>query len=140
MELRITKPDDWHLHLRDGGAMKDVVAHSARIFGRAVVMPNLQPPITTVAEARAYRARILGALPHLRMAPGEKQAVGIADFRLDQAEIACSIKKARIPPFPVRQQLFNLFAQIHHENVTERVKRHNDQVPCYGSVFDIGVS
>jgi dihydroorotase len=63
MELRITKPDDWHLHLRDGGAMKDVVAHSARVFGRAVVMPNLQPPITTVAEARAYRARILDSLP-----------------------------------------------------------------------------
>jgi dihydroorotase len=63
MELRITTPDDWHLHLRDGGAMRDVAAHSARTFARAVVMPNLQPPITTVAEARAYRERILGALP-----------------------------------------------------------------------------
>jgi len=63
MELRITTPDDWHLHLRDGGAMRDVVVHSARTFARAVVMPNLRPPITTVAEARAYRERILGALP-----------------------------------------------------------------------------
>jgi dihydroorotase len=63
MELRITTPDDWHLHLRDGEAMRDVVAHSARQFGRAVVMPNLQPPITTVAEAHAYRQRILDAIP-----------------------------------------------------------------------------
>ena len=63
MELRLTAPDDWHLHLRDGEAMADVVKHSARTFGRAVVMPNLKPPITTVAEARAYRERILGALP-----------------------------------------------------------------------------
>jgi dihydroorotase len=63
MEIRITPPDDWHLHLRDGEAMRDVVAHSARTFARAVVMPNLQPPITSVADARAYRERILGALP-----------------------------------------------------------------------------
>jgi dihydroorotase len=63
MQLQITTPDDWHLHLRDGGAMCDVVAHSARGFARAVVMPNLQPPITTVAEARAYRQRIIEALP-----------------------------------------------------------------------------
>jgi len=63
MQLQIAIPDDWHLHLRDGGAMRDVVAHSARTFARAVVMPNLRPPITTVAEARAYRQRIVEALP-----------------------------------------------------------------------------
>ncbi len=63
MQLSIAVPDDWHLHLRDGGAMRDVVAHSASRFGRAVIMPNLRPPITTVAEARAYRRRIVDALP-----------------------------------------------------------------------------
>ena len=63
MELRITAPDDWHLHLRDGGAMADVVRHSARSFTRAVIMPNLVPPITTVAAAHQYRERILEALP-----------------------------------------------------------------------------
>jgi dihydroorotase len=63
MQLQITTPDDFHLHLRDGQAMADVVKYSARTFGRAVVMPNLQPPITTVSEARAYRRRILEALP-----------------------------------------------------------------------------
>jgi len=61
-ELTITKPDDWHLHLRDGKGLADVVAHSARTFARAVVMPNLQPPITRVGEAAAYRDRIVAAL------------------------------------------------------------------------------
>jgi len=63
MQLTITRPDDWHLHLRDGRGMADVVAHSARSFARAIIMPNLQPPVTTVSEAAAYRERILAALP-----------------------------------------------------------------------------
>jgi dihydroorotase len=63
MRLRITRPDDWHLHLRDGKGMADVVAHSARSFARAVIMPNLQPPVTTVHQANVYRERILAALP-----------------------------------------------------------------------------
>jgi dihydroorotase len=61
--LSITRPDDWHLHLRDGAAMQSVLTHSARQFGRAIVMPNLRPPVTTVAQAAAYRERILAALP-----------------------------------------------------------------------------
>jgi len=61
--LTITRPDDWHLHLRDGAAMASVLPHSARQFGRAIVMPNLKPPITTTAQAGAYRDRILAALP-----------------------------------------------------------------------------
>jgi dihydroorotase len=63
MELTLTRPDDWHLHVRDGAAMGSVIAHSARQFGRAIIMPNLQPPVTTVAQALAYRKRILAALP-----------------------------------------------------------------------------
>jgi dihydroorotase len=61
--LTITRPDDWHLHLRDGAAMQAVLPYSARQFARAIVMPNLKPPITTTALAMAYRARILAALP-----------------------------------------------------------------------------
>ncbi len=61
--LTLTRPDDWHLHLRDGAALGHVLPHSARQFGRAIVMPNLRPPITTTAQAMAYRARILAALP-----------------------------------------------------------------------------
>lgn len=61
--LTITKPDDWHLHLRDGEIMASVLPHTARQFARAIVMPNLKPPVTTTAQALAYRERILGALP-----------------------------------------------------------------------------
>lgn len=61
--LTITRPDDWHLHLRDGAALASVLPHSARQFGRAIVMPNLKPPVTTTAQAAAYRERILAALP-----------------------------------------------------------------------------
>jgi dihydroorotase len=61
--LTITRPDDWHLHLRDGAHLSSVVGHSARQFARAIVMPNLKPPVTTVAAAAAYRDRILAALP-----------------------------------------------------------------------------
>jgi dihydroorotase len=61
--IHLTRPDDWHLHLRDGAALQTVVPHSAAQFGRAIVMPNLQPPITTAAAALAYRARIKAAVP-----------------------------------------------------------------------------
>ncbi|MFN0183639.1 MAG: dihydroorotase [Aquabacterium sp.] len=62
-QLTLARPDDWHLHLRDGDAMAAVLPYTARQFGRAIVMPNLRPPITTAAQAGAYRARILAALP-----------------------------------------------------------------------------
>lgn len=61
--LTLRRPDDWHVHFRDGAALAAVVPHTARTFGRAVVMPNLKPPVTTVAAAGEYRARILAALP-----------------------------------------------------------------------------
>ena len=61
--LTLTRPDDWHLHLRDGAALAAVLPDTARRFARAIVMPNLKPPVTTVALAAAYRERILAALP-----------------------------------------------------------------------------
>ncbi len=61
--LTLTRPDDWHLHLRDGEALKAVLADSARQFARAMIMPNLRPPVTNTALAVAYRQRILAALP-----------------------------------------------------------------------------
>ena len=61
--LRLAKPDDMHLHLRDGDAMRAVLPHTAARFARAIVMPNLRPPITTTAMAHEYRSRILSALP-----------------------------------------------------------------------------
>jgi dihydroorotase len=65
--LTIRKPDDWHLHLRDGAMLKAVAPFTARNFGRAILMPNLIPPVATTKDAIAYRERVLAALP-----PGSK--------------------------------------------------------------------
>ncbi len=62
-KLTLTRPDDWHLHLRDGEALKAVLPYTVRQFARAIVMPNLKPPVRTVADAEAYRDRILSAIP-----------------------------------------------------------------------------
>jgi dihydroorotase len=68
--LTLRRPDDWHVHLRDGAMLASVVGYTARQFARAIVMPNLKPPITTVAAAEDYRARILAALePGVRFTP-----------------------------------------------------------------------
>jgi len=62
-EITLTRPDDWHLHVRDGAMLAAVLPHTARQFGRAIIMPNLRPPVTTTEQALAYRQRILAALP-----------------------------------------------------------------------------
>lgn len=62
-QLTLIRPDDWHLHLRDGDALKAVLPDTARQFARAIIMPNLRPPVTTTVQAQAYRERILQALP-----------------------------------------------------------------------------
>jgi len=61
--LTITRPDDWHLHLRDGAMMRAVLPYSAQHFARAIIMPNLEPPVLTLAQATEYRDRIMAALP-----------------------------------------------------------------------------
>ncbi|MDP2804831.1 MAG: dihydroorotase [Gallionellaceae bacterium] len=63
MEINLTRPDDWHLHLRDDALMKSVLPDTARQFARAIVMPNLRPPVTTTLQAQAYHSRIVAALP-----------------------------------------------------------------------------
>ncbi len=63
MKLTITQPDDWHLHVRDGNVLKDIVPFTARHFGRAIIMPNLTPPSINTEQALAYRQRILNAVP-----------------------------------------------------------------------------
>ncbi|MGB1024899.1 MAG: dihydroorotase, partial [Paracoccaceae bacterium] len=61
--LTLRRPDDWHLHLRDGAMLRAVLPETARHFGRSIIMPNLVPPVVTGDDARAYRDRILAALP-----------------------------------------------------------------------------
>src|SRR5512139_2359581 len=67
--LTITRPDDWHIHFRDGAAMHSVLPDTARVFGRAIAMPNLKPPVVTVADAAAYRERLLAAAAGTRFEP-----------------------------------------------------------------------
>ena len=62
-QVKLTKPDDWHIHLRQGQAMSSVVGMTAKQMGRAIVMPNLTPPIKTAGQALAYREKIMSALP-----------------------------------------------------------------------------
>lgn len=62
-EIIITRPDDWHLHVRDGPVLSSVVPHSAKVFNRAIIMPNLVPPVTTAEHALAYKSRIIAAIP-----------------------------------------------------------------------------
>lgn len=69
MELTITRPDDWHLHVRDGNALKSVVPHTARQFARAIIMPNLKPPVTTTEQALVYREAVLAAAGDHRFDP-----------------------------------------------------------------------
>lgn len=63
MQITLTRPDDWHVHVRDGAALHTVVPHTARQFARAIIMPNLRPPIIATDQALAYRQRILAAVP-----------------------------------------------------------------------------
>ena len=62
-QITLTRPDDWHLHVRDGAALSTVVPHTAAQFGRAIIMPNLKPPVTTAEQALAYKDRIQAAVP-----------------------------------------------------------------------------
>ena len=62
-KITLIQPDDWHLHLRDGSALATTVPSATRGFGRGIVMPNLNPPVTTVARAKAYRDRIIANRP-----------------------------------------------------------------------------
>jgi dihydroorotase len=86
--LTLTRPDDWHVHLRDGAALRDVARHTAQRFARAIVMPNLKPPVTTVKAAAAYRQRILGALGGAKLEP-------LMTLYLTDRTSAAEIKRAR---------------------------------------------
>ena len=85
-ELSLIRPDDWHLHVRDGAALNVVVPHTAAQFARAIIMPNLKPPVTTAAQALAYKNRILAAVP-AGMAFEPLMTLYLTD-NLDPAEIA----------------------------------------------------
>ena len=91
--LTLTRPDDWHLHLRDGAALAAVLPFSARQFARAIVMPNLKPPVTTVAAAAAYRDRIVAALP--TVASGTSSFTPLMTLYLTDATSPDEVRRAK---------------------------------------------
>jgi dihydroorotase len=114
MTLTITRPDDWHLHLRDGAMMRSVVGATARTFARAVVMPNLTPPVTTVAAAAAYRDRILAALP------SESTFAPLMTLYLTDSTQAEEIARARASGFVIGIKYYPAGATTHSDSgVTE---------------------
>ena len=109
-ELIIRQPDDWHLHLRDGAMTEAVVGFSARQCGRAIIMPNLVPPVTTVAEARAYRDRVLAAVgPESRFEP-------LMTLYLTDRTTAADIEQAAADPHVHAVKLYPAGATTNSEN------------------------
>ncbi|MDR2636783.1 MAG: dihydroorotase [Zoogloeaceae bacterium] len=107
--LTLARPDDWHLHLRDGAMLAAVLPHTARRFARAIVMPNLKPPVTTVEAAAAYRRRILAALP-----PGA-DFTPLMTLYLTDCTSAAEIAKARESGFVHACKLYPAGATTHSE-------------------------
>jgi dihydroorotase len=141
--LTLLRPDDWHLHLRDGSGLRAVLPDTARRFARAIVMPNLDPPVRTVAEARAYRERILAAVPAgLSFAP--LMTLYLTD-RTDPGEIA----KARASGFVHAVKYYPAGATTHSESgvtdlkqvypVLAEMERHDLPLLLHGEVTDPGV-
>jgi dihydroorotase len=108
--LTLTRPDDWHVHLRDGAALNATCADVARYFGRAIVMPNLTPPVTTVAEAAAYRERLLAAMASLPRQFEPLMTLYLTD-RTDAGEIA----RAAAAPFVHAAKLYPAGATTNSE-------------------------
>lgn len=107
--ITLHTPDDWHLHLRDGVQLGDVVAHSARQFGRALVMPNLKPPVASVAQALAYRQRILDALP------ADSAFQPLMSLYLTEATSVDEIRRAADEPNILGFKLYPAGATTHSE-------------------------
>ena len=141
--LRLRRPDDWHLHLRDGAQLAAVLPFTAARFARALVMPNLKPPMTTTAALADYRARILGALP-AGMSFEPLMTLYLTD-RTPPAEIAA----ARASGFVVGAKLYPAGATTHSDaGVTsidnvwatlEAMAEHGLVLQVHGEVTDVGV-
>lgn len=138
--LTLIRPDDWHLHLRDHTALRDVVADSASRFARAIIMPNLRPPVTTVAEALAYRARILECLPP------ETAFEPLMTLYLTDSTSPEEIRRVREEPAVAALKLYPAGATTHSEAgvtsleavypVLEAMEREDVPLLVHGEVTD----
>ena len=143
MTLTILRPDDWHLHLRDGAALAAVLPHTAARFGRAVVMPNLKPPVTTVAAAAAYRERIVAALP-----PGSRFQPLMTLYLTDRtppAEIAAAkasgfVQAVKFYPAGATTNSENGVTDLAHARpALEAMQKHDLPLLLHGEVTDPSV-
>ncbi|MCU0933076.1 MAG: dihydroorotase, partial [Thiobacillaceae bacterium] len=141
--LTLTRPDDWHLHLRDGAMLAAVLPDTARRFARAIVMPNLKPPVRTVAEAAAYRDRILAALPAgMRFEP--LMTLYLTD-NTDPAEIARAVasgfvKAVKYYPAGATTHSDSGVTDIHRvQAVLEAMQEAGLPLLLHGEVTDPGV-
>ncbi|MFN3919850.1 MAG: dihydroorotase [Methylohalobius sp.] len=138
--LTLTRPDDWHLHLRDGDLLKQVAAFSANQFKRALVMPNLKPPLTRVEQALAYRRRILKAIP------AETGFEPYLSLYLTATTPEAEVAKAAACPFVLGFKLYPAGATTHSEAgvtkleniypILEAMERHNLVLQIHGEVAD----
>jgi len=141
--LVLTRPDDWHLHLRDGEMLAAVLPDTAQRFARAIVMPNLQPPVTTVEQARAYRDRILAALP-----PGMRFEPLMTLYLTDNTSPA-EIARARASGFVQALKYYPAGATTNSENGVTDLKRisavlammeqHDVPLLLHGEVTDAAI-
>jgi dihydroorotase len=144
VRLTIARPDDWHVHFRDGPALAAVVPATASVFGRAIVMPNLKPPVTTVAAATAYRARILAAVP-----PGAKPFMPLLTLYLTEATPPGEVRRARDAGYIPAIKYYPAGATTHSEHgvgnlsrvypVLEAMQRDGIVLCVHGEVTDSGV-
>ena len=124
MEIDIRRPDDWHLHLRDGAAMAAVVPFTAARFARAIVMPNLKPPVTTTAQALAYRDRILAALP-----PGSAFSPLMTLYLTDRTD-AAEIEVASQSRWVKACKLYPAGATTNSDSGVTDIRRIDDVLAC----------
>ena len=143
IHLDICRPDDWHVHLRDGAALVSVVADTARRFGRAIVMPNLKPPVTTVAQAEDYRRRILACLPR------DTGFEPLMTLYLTEATPAEEIERAKTSGTVFAVKYYPAGATTNSQDgvrdltriygVLEAMERHDLPLLLHGEVTDPGI-
>ena len=138
--LDICRPDDWHVHLRDGATLASVVGHTARRFGRAIVMPNLKPPVTNVAQAEDYRRRILASLPtgtHFQplMTLYLTEATPVQEIQ--RAKASGSVFAVKYYPAGATTNSQDGVRDLEHVNsVLEAMQRHDLPLLLHGEVTD----
>jgi dihydroorotase len=142
-ELTIKRPDDWHLHLRDGDMMRAVLPYTAELYGRAIVMPNLKPPVKTVKDAEAYRQRILDCLP-----PGHGFQPLMTLYLTDDTP-QVEIQTAKKEGFLAAVKLYPVGATTHSEHgvtdlkkvyrVLEVMQKLDIPLSIHGEISDPGV-